>query len=258
MGAGGTETVGLVPAAGQALRLAPLPCSKELLPVGFLDGPDGPRPKPVCCYLLEQLREACIERAFLVLAKGKWDIPAYLGDGGALGLRLGYLVAEASPDTATTVDRARPFVEHTLVAFGFPDIVAQPRDLFARLLKRQQETGAAVVLALLPADQPRKMDMVAVDERGRVERIVVKPERTDLRLAWISAVWTPAFTAFLGRFQQQRGDDAREVHIGEVVAAAIDAGLHVDSVTFDEGTYIDVGTPDDLARAVRTYGGLDT
>jgi len=29
------EVVGIIPASGRATRIAPLPCSKELYPVGF-------------------------------------------------------------------------------------------------------------------------------------------------------------------------------------------------------------------------------
>jgi glucose-1-phosphate thymidylyltransferase len=71
------QVVGLIPAAGHATRLAPLPFSKELYPIGFHEGPHGPRPKVVAHYLLEKLHAAGIRRVFVVLRDGKWDIPAY-------------------------------------------------------------------------------------------------------------------------------------------------------------------------------------
>ena len=37
------ELIGLVPMAGQATRLSPLPGSKELLPLGFQQHPKGGR-----------------------------------------------------------------------------------------------------------------------------------------------------------------------------------------------------------------------
>lgn len=48
--------VALIPAGGISARLAPLPSSKELLPVGCLATEAGPRPKPVCLYLKVALR----------------------------------------------------------------------------------------------------------------------------------------------------------------------------------------------------------
>ncbi|MGH8730039.1 MAG: hypothetical protein ACREV9_18180, partial [Burkholderiales bacterium] len=57
------NVIGVIPAAGRALRLQPLPCSKELFPVGMEDG----RPKVVCHYLLEKMRAAGIAKACIVI-----------------------------------------------------------------------------------------------------------------------------------------------------------------------------------------------
>jgi hypothetical protein len=38
-----------------------------------------------------------------------------------------------------------------------------------------------------------------------------------------------------------------------VIRAAIEAGTHVETVSFDAGTYIDIGTPEDLAAAVAEH-----
>ena len=84
--------IGLVPAAGQSSRISPLPLSKELFPIGFQDLEDkGLRPKVVCQYLLEAMGRAGVKESFLVLRPGKWDIPAYFGDGSLLDMRLAYL-----------------------------------------------------------------------------------------------------------------------------------------------------------------------
>lgn len=86
------EVVGLIPAGGQATRLSPLPLSKELYPIGFqsISKDGGMRPKVVCQYLLERMKFAGITKAFIILRSGKWDIPAYLGDGFRLGILSGH------------------------------------------------------------------------------------------------------------------------------------------------------------------------
>jgi len=48
----------------------------------------------------------------------------------------------------------------------------------------------------------------------------------------------------------------RELYIGDVIQAAIHNGLRVETVLFPEGIYIDIGTPEDLAKAVRNVGCL--
>ena len=44
----------------------------------------------------------------------------------------------------------------------------------------------------------------------------------------------------------------KEVFVGDVMQAAIDSDLNVETVIFKNGSYIDIGTPDDLYRAVKT------
>lgn len=255
--------IGLIPAAGISARLAPLPCSKELLPVGFMPSAAGPKPKPVCLYLLERMRLGGIERAHLVLRPGKWDIPAYLGHGGQLGMSLGYLIMDLPHGSPYTLDQAYPFARGCLVAVGFPDIIFEPADAYARLIARQRASGADVVLGLFPCDAPHTADMVAADTGGRVERIEIKPAQSDLRYSWMIAVWGPRFTEHLhGHLAEverlRAGPDPtlrpqREVFVGDVIRAAIARGLHVDSVAFPAGEALDVGTPASMVRAVRRY-----
>ena len=92
------EVIGLIPAGGQATRITPLPCSKELYPIGFrqVDEDGGLRPKVVCHYLLEKMRLAGATKAYVILGNGKWDIPAYLGDGTLFNMHLAYLIISQS------------------------------------------------------------------------------------------------------------------------------------------------------------------
>ena len=87
-----SEVIGLIPCGGFASRIAPLPCSKEILPVGLLKTADGLlRPKVVSHYLLEKLQQGGVRKAFFILRKGKWDIPEYYGDGSSVGMDIGLL-----------------------------------------------------------------------------------------------------------------------------------------------------------------------
>lgn len=255
--------IGLIPAGGVSARLAPLPLSKELLPIGFIQGANGPRPKPVCLYLIERMALAGITRACIVLRAGKWDIPAYLGHGGQLGMDLAYLMMDLPYGSPYTLDQAYAFARGCLVAVGFPDIIFEPADAYARLIERQRATGAAVVLGLFPTDQPHTTDMVATDAAGRVRRIEVKPLQSELAYSWMLCVWAPPFTEFLHSYlaevETRRADPdparrpTREVYVGDVVQAAIERGMWVDSVAFPAGSALDVGTPGNLVRAVRHY-----
>ncbi len=247
------EVIGLMPAAGEATRLSPLPCSKELYPVGFRPAEQGSsvRPKVVCHYLLEKMRLAGVTRAYIILREGKWDIPAYFGGGEILDMHLAYLMMDLPFGVPYTLDQAYPFVQDAMLAFGFPDIIFQPDDAFVQLLARQAVTNADIVLGLFPADQPQKIDMVDLDANGRVHQIVIKPRRTNLRYTWIIAVWTPVFTRFMHEYLSSvNAHKQRELFVGDVIQEAIDKNWQVESVIYPHGTYLDIGTPGDLAKAV--------
>jgi glucose-1-phosphate thymidylyltransferase len=264
----GREVVAVVPAAGRSRRLAPLPCSKELLPVGFgpMPGTDGARPKVASHYLLECLREGGVRKGFVVIRQGKWDIPAYWGNGEMLGMDLAYVVIEGSSGPPDTIDRAHAFVKDKIVAFGFPDILIQPKNVFAKLLARLDRPGVDVVLALFPARDPKTCDMIDIDARHRVRRIHLKPRTTRLKYVWLCAVWTPTFTEFLHQFLHQvrqgrkvglignrKIDPQGDVPVGAVLKEAVRAKLRVEGVMFPTESYIDVGTPEHLIEAVKRY-----
>jgi glucose-1-phosphate thymidylyltransferase len=245
--------VGLIPAAGRAERLGPLPCSKELLPIGFRQTPGGPVPKVVGHYLLERLRAGGIQRIFMVLHESKWDVPRYFGGGEIADVALAYLVAPGSRSVPETLDRAYPFVRDAIVALGFPDVIFEPADAYARLLERQAATGADLVLGLFPAPRFETTDMVELAPDGRVARVEVRPQSTSLRYNWLIAVWGPAFTRFLHEAVRRAPAGEGELQIGAVVQAAVAAGLHAEGVEFPAGSYRDVGTPEELAAAIREH-----
>ncbi|MFQ3627752.1 MAG: sugar phosphate nucleotidyltransferase [Cyanobacteriota bacterium] len=246
-----SNVIGLLPAGGQATRLSPLPLSKELYPLGFRNSADGRTvPKVVSHYLLEKMQRAGITKAFFILRPGKWDIPAYYGDGEMVQMRLGYLTVHVPYGVPYTLNQAYPFLQGATVAIGFPDILFQPEDAYAVLLNRLVQGGADVVLGLFPTENFRKAGMVQFDPDGRVRQIIEKPQQTELKYMWAIAVWSPRFTEFLHEFVSDKIPD-KEVPIGDVIQAGIDAGLRVEAEAFPNGSYLDVGTPDDLARAIR-------
>jgi glucose-1-phosphate thymidylyltransferase len=248
--------VGLIPAAGRAERLGPLPCSKELLPIGFRETPRGPAPKVAGHYLLERFRAAGVRRAFMVLHESKQDVPRYFGTGEIADVALAYLAIPGSRSVPETLDRAYPFVEDSIVALGFPDVIFEPADAYAPLIARQAATGADLVLGLFPTERFRTTDMVELSPDGRVVRVEVRPESTSLRYNWLIAVWSPVFTRFLHEAVRSAPAGDGEFQIGAVVRSAVESGLHVEGMEFPAGSYRDVGTPAELAAAIRDHARL--
>lgn len=259
------ELVGIIPAAGTAQRVSPLPCSKELFPVGFgrLGGSGELRPKSAAHYLLERMAGAGANRAYVVLGDGKWDIPAYFGNGEPVGLDLAYLVIRDSAGVAFSVDAAYPFTRDSDVVFGFPDIIYWPEDALSAVVDRHRVSGADFVVAVVPTDRPEKNDLVDLDEAGRIVRMEIKQPDSKLRHTWMLAAWGPHFTEFLHEFVAEVGPEieangglwqGRELYPGDVLWAAIENGLTHETVVFEDGGYIDIGTPDELTHAVLKFG----
>lgn len=247
------QTIGLIPAAGAARRLGPLPCSKEILPIGVTDQEGGQRPRAACECLLEHYVAAGIRRALVLLRPGKWDIPAYLGNGKRFGMDLAYIVADQSCSVSETLDRAYEFVRDASVALGFPDILFQAPHAYGRLLTELTDSACDVALGLFPATTPATMDMVELN-RGRVTRVVVKPPTSDLTDTWGIAMWTPAFTEFLHTFLVRRPivADGAELHLGYVVQAAVESGLRVRGVRVAHEPFVDIGLPENFAKVIRS------
>ena len=250
--------VGLIPAAGQASRIAPLPISKELFPVGFSDlaGVGGShRPKVAAHYLLEKMRSAGAQKAFIVLRNGKWDIPAYFGDGAMLNMHLAYLLINQSWGVPYTLDQAYPFIRSATIVFGFADILFFPEAAYQLLIEHLFNAKADIALGLFKAQRTEKMDMVALDKNKYISDIIIKPQQTQLTHTWIIAAWQPSFTEFMHYFLKKdvknraHRSQKDELHLGDIFRAAIASKLQTAVVCFDSGRYLDIGTPEDLVMA---------
>jgi glucose-1-phosphate thymidylyltransferase len=254
------EIVGVIPAGGHATRISPLPCSKELFPVGWQkDNTNKVSPKVVSHYLLERYRMAGIRKAYFILRKGKWDIPQYYGDGSMVDMDLAYVMMNVSHGHPFTIDQAFPFTRNNLVAFGYPDILFEPADGFSQLISKQKATKASVVLGIFPIRQDQKWDILSFGKEGKIQTIALpNPRPEDQRIGWSIAVWTPEFSEFMHSFLQQAikqnrltASDGKEYVMNHVFQAALDAGLSMEWIMFDRGFVKDIGTPLELLSAQR-------
>jgi glucose-1-phosphate thymidylyltransferase len=245
------RVIGLLPAAGHATRLGPLPCSKEIYPIGSHTQAGGKvaHPKVVGHYLLEKMRHAGITEAFIIIREGKWDIPEHFKDGAMLDMHLGYLVVTVPWGAPYTLDQAYPFVCDDLVALGFPDILFSADDAYDRVIAHHARARADVVLGLFPADRPSTMDVVDLDNGGRILKIIPKPIQTTLKHTWGIAVWAPPFTAFLHDYLARRPvstEKQSELFVGNVIQAGIDSGLRVEGIHVSDRPFVDIGLPENL------------
>ena len=243
--------IGLIPAAGVARRLGRVSQSKEILPVVFgsprAAGPETA--KPACTYLLSGLSGAGVSKAFIVVRAGKWDVPATLAKNPIPGMDLSYIVIEESAGVPWTLDRAYRFVCGSDVVMGFPDILIRPPTFYRQLVDELRAGRSDVVLGVMATNNPSKVDVVQIADCGKVLSIRPKPDDLSVAKAWIAAAWRPSFSDYLHEYlinTSLRSSVETELQIGDILAASL-TELDVRALEFDDGRFIDIGTPEDLA-----------
>jgi len=252
------EIVGLIPAAGEAKRVSPLPASKELFPVGFreirVDGHTQLRPKVISQYLIDSMFLAGAAKIWVVLGRQKADIMHYYGDGMSFGGPMAYLMMDHLRGMPCTLDQAYHWIgKNSTVLFGMPDTIFAPSDAFSRLLEDHRSTGSAVTLGIFPTNRPEKLCPVELDPTGRVIGMTDKPRRPQFQNTWGCATWSECFTDFMHRHLCGQTVSNGEIVLADIFRAAIAEGLSVRGLFFESGEYVDIGTPDDLALAVRRF-----
>ena len=60
-----------------------------------------------------------------------------------------------------------------------------------------------------------------------------------------------------GSVHRKPGAAAAEHTVGHVMAAAFHRGLRMDGIVFANGSWIDIGTPVGMMKALRSYGEAD-
>jgi glucose-1-phosphate thymidylyltransferase len=158
-----------------------------------------------------------------------------------------------------TLDQAYPFIKEKTVVLGFPDILFECNNAFKDLIKKIESCNYDIVLGLFPSERPEKADLVGFDNKGNVRKIVMKTKHTRLRYTWGIAAWTPVFTNYL--HEKLRDFTAttfidRELFIGDIINFAIQDGLRVEAMHVSDKPFIDIGTPEDLARIASRFMNL--
>jgi glucose-1-phosphate thymidylyltransferase len=256
------EIIGLIPAGGQATRLGKIPCSKEIYPIiKRKSATEGKAEiKVISEYLINSYRIAGINNIYFILRRGKWDIPAYYGDGSDFGVNISYLIMNVPYGTPFTLDQAYPFTKNKYIALGYPDIFVEPAETYIKIKERILETKADIVLGLFPIDNYLNWDMVELDERGKIKNIIIKQERPDLKYGWTVAIWNPSFWDFMHVYIQSiisnggdgkvmaEGQSPRELYPGDIFMEAIKAGLHLETVFLEKGRCMDIGNLENIGK----------
>ncbi|WP_432994596.1 nucleotidyltransferase family protein [Dactylosporangium sp. CA-233914] len=249
--------LGIVPAAGLGSRLSPYRAPKELIQVGYRAVDGRMLPKAAVEHVLTAMRGGGVRSAFLVLSPAKWEVFRYLGSGSQLDMELAYLCQETMLGMPHALDLAAPFMTDRTVCMGMPDTILAPEDCFARLFDFHEATGAELSLGVFPTATAQALAPVVIEPGShRVLAVVDKPAKPPVANTWGIAVWSPVFTELMRAYVADRLRAGRgELLLSDVFVAAMTAGLRVRALSFDEGEYHDIGTPEGV---MRTRARLET
>jgi dTDP-glucose pyrophosphorylase len=233
--------IGIIPAAGAGLRIQPLGCSKELLPVGSRDIGGVERPKAVVEYLVERMIAAGARQICIVISAEKSDIVRYFAERD-YAAEIFYAVQRRPAGLCDALFRAEPFVRaDEPVLIGLPDTIWFPENAF-----RVSAEWDSVNLVLFPVEDPSAFDAVLCDENGRVERVIVKQPNPGSH--WIWGAVTASGRAFHDLRMLWESRHREDEYLGHLLNAYIAAGNPVHATANGEH-YMDVGTMEGYRNA---------
>jgi dTDP-glucose pyrophosphorylase len=233
--------LGIIPAAGRGLRIQPLGCSKELLPVGSRRDGGVQRPKAVSEFLLERLIAGGATRLCIVLSPGKFDIIQYYGEQFS-GTPIIYVVQTRPAGLCDALFRAALVTRGDDVLFGLPDTVWFPDNALAFLPPEKTS------LLLFPVRQPQYFDAVLTDAAGDVREVQVKVPSPGSSWIWGAGRITAKDFDALHRLWLNRSP--RDEYLGTLLNAHIAQGGRIGAIAAGQ-QYLDVGTFEGYAAAMQ-------
>ncbi|MBT2368698.1 glucose-1-phosphate thymidylyltransferase [Streptomyces sp. ISL-10] len=229
----------LVLSGGSGTRLRPLThtSAKQLVPVAN---------KPVLFYALEDIAEAGVTEAGVIVGDSEEEIRAAVGDGSRWGLNVTYIRQARPLGLAHAVATARPwlgsddFVMYLGDNFLLGGIVEQARQFQA------SPSDAQIMLAQVP--DPRAFGVASLDESGRVTALEEKPEfpKSDLALVGVYFFSSKIHEAVAAIRPSARG----ELEITDALQWLIEGGADVQSSVVS-GYWKDTGNATDMLEVNR-------
>jgi NDP-sugar pyrophosphorylase family protein len=129
-------------------------------------------------HLVERMQSAGCDDLRVVTTPAKRDV---IEHAEALGAR----VIEGRPASvaASLLLGLQGVRAETVVLFGFPDTLWEPRKGFRMLLTHLAD-DVEVVLGVFRGREPRRSDVVLMDDSGRIKSVQVKPDVPGSDLIW--------------------------------------------------------------------------
>lgn len=234
----------LVLAAGEGTRLRPLTDDrpKAMVEIGG---------EPAIAHTLKWLRREGITDVAINLCYRPDVLIAFVGDGGAFGLRVTYSLERAALGTSGALGPLRGYFRGEtafIVVYGdeLTEMAITP------VLDVHRAARADVTIVVTEIDDPSDAGIVEFLPDGLISRFVEKPRPSEVSSLWANGgiyVCGPAVLEYVLQ------DEARQDFAHEVFPAMLGDGRRLVAFPTREPV-IDFGTPERLSRARAWMGSM--
>ena len=227
------EITALVLAGGKGQRLRPFTANfpKPLMPVGD---------RTILEIILERLRDHGVNRVTLAVNHLAPLIRAYFADGRRLSLNLEYIDEDQPLGTAGPIGSLGAVPGTVIVMNG--DILTDFN--FRDFITQHRRSGAALSVATMLQKSELEWGVVDADENGRLMGFREKPVTYHRICIGIYATEARARALV---------SPGQRVDMPELIMRLVELGETV-AVYDHVGNWIDIGRPNDLARAQQLFG----
>ncbi len=219
-------------AGGKGTRLAPYTAvlPKPLMPMGDM---------PILEVVLRQLKTRGIDHVDIAVGHLAELIMALFGNGTKIGLDIRYSIEDTPLGTAGPLTLIDGLDDTFLVMNG--DILTTLD--YADLVRHHKAKGAAATIAMYTRQVKIDFGVLDTDTEGRLRDIIEKPTK-EYSVSMGIYVFEPRVLGFLKHAERKDFPD--------LVKDLLAAGELVSTYPFS-GYWLDIGRPDDFARAVEEF-----
>jgi len=223
---------GVILAGGKGTRLAPYTTvfPKPLMPIGDM---------PILEVVLRQLKAAGVTRVTLATGYLAELLEAFFRDGERIGLPIDYSKEERPLGTVGPLTQIAGLDETFVMMNGDVLTTLDYRDL----VRAHKESGAIATIATHTRDVRIDFGVLKSDSGNRVTEYIEKPTM-HYRVSMGVYVFEARVLGFL--------EPGQHMDFPDLVKLLIGRGEHVGSYPF-AGYWLDMGRPDDYARAVEEF-----
>ena len=237
-----TKFVGLIPAAGGGTRLYPFSRAvpKEMYPI---------LGKAVIEHAVENLKEAGIEKIFIIVGHQKGSIMDYIGDGSFFGVKVSYIYQMKRKGLGHAVLQAKEWIDTTFTVL-LGDSFIEPKNEAKNLIKIHEKERPLATILLFKVKDPTTYGIAKIkdmkDYYGTITDLIEKPTLKQAISYKVNGDYYAICGMYVfepeifGYIEKTKPDKKGEIQLTDAIMNAIKNGEKVTGVVL-RGAYMDIG-----------------